>query len=160
MRLKHIAVGVTLLIIVSSGCVGIGGDSSPQNPATTTTLTPSETEKTTTATQSEERTCDSPPVAETKSLPEKPPQLNSSSVVSFAGSYQQTSVWNSIATNDSWDLSVSVENKTVVDETETGYNVGVSGKMHYNTCLNGEVVAGDGVHETTMFINNTTVIRR
>lgn len=168
-----VSVGLVMVLLLSAGCAGLAEDttgSTTMAPASTSTtaISPSTSASTvptttTTAIASQTRTtespCESPSVPSLKPLPEKPTPLTRENVTEFTAAVEEALVWNEMASNGLWELSVNVRNVTILNASTSGYILHVRGDTHHRTCFEGEPVAGSGMIDSKYFINDSTTVR-
>lgn len=106
----------------------------------------------------ETTTCPPATDYESKPLPEKPTAFTADSVAEFAEAYEETMAWNDAVEQAETSLS-SNGSAEVVNRTETGYVVHVTGGASYRTCTNGATAVADNFFDANYFVNETTVVR-
>ena len=102
--------------------------------------------------------CPPPTNFSTRPLPEKPETLTNETAVAFAVEYEEATTWNDVRKSAEIDLSVDARG-SVVNRTETGYVVHVTGGFSTYSCHDGARAVGDGFISANYFVNNTTVVR-
>ncbi|MFC3477478.1 hypothetical protein [Halobacterium litoreum] len=135
----HLAVAACLLL---AGC-------SAAAPSTDQPTTPTDT-----TTQEPCRTIDYEP----KPLPDPPANLTAERAASFTAAYENATVWNENAPEADHALRVSTE-ASVVNRTDTGFVVHVSGGGSYAACHGEAEAVADMFLHTNYFVNETTVVR-
>jgi len=136
--------------VLLAGCTATGPSTAPTESTSVTSATPPET--TATACPPDEDLAREP-------LPDAPENVTRESVRSFATAYEEATVWNRERADSTLSLGVDVSEATVVNRTETGYVVHLAGGFGVEACLDGSLVAGEGIVQTNYFVNETTVIR-
>ena len=139
----HLAVAACLVL---AGC-------STGVPTTNTTPTLGETTASTETTQS----C--PEVDfDQRPLPDVPENVTAETAVEFAAAYEKASFWNENADKADNSLRVSAR-ASVVNETDTGFVVHVSGDGGYVACHHSGRAIADAWFRVNYFVNETTVVR-
>lgn len=139
----HLAVAACLVL---AGC-------STGVPTTDSTSTPSET---TTPTETT-RSC--PEVDyDQRTLPDLPQNVTAETAVEFAAAYENATVWNENAEKADNSLRASTRGE-VVNETDTGFVVYVSGGGSYVACHGEARAVADMRLHVNYFVNETTAVR-
>lgn len=102
--------------------------------------------------------CPPPKNFSEKPLPEKPTTLTNETAVEFAVAYENATTWNENLDGQKTDLNVGASGE-VLNRTETGYLVHVSGGFSTYSCSMGQTAVGDGFVSANYFVNNSTVLR-
>ena len=139
----HLAVVACLVL---AGCV-------TNVPTAAPTTTPSETTGSTETTLAcQETDYDQRP------LPDVPENVTAETAVEFAAAYENVTFWNENA--DKADNSLRVDTRaSVVNETETGFVVHVSGGGSYVACIDSGEAVSDEWFRTNYFVNETMTAR-
>jgi len=93
-----------------------------------------------------------------KSVPDVPANVSAESAAEFAAAYENATVWNEIAADADNSLRVNTRAE-VVNETDTGFVVYVSGGGSYVACHGEARAVADMWLHVNYFVNETTVVR-
>lgn len=151
-----VALLLALTVVLVAGC-SAGGPAAPTDspPASTSTASSAPTTEDTPPTA---RPCPTPEALAARPLPERPEEFTAESARSFAAAYEEATVWND-EFQRRHSLVVGVDEATVLNRTEDGYLVGVTGNLGFTDCQDERLVAGDGVIRTSYFLNDSVVLR-
>lgn len=144
-RALPLAVVVCLLL---AGC-SAGGPTETGSPTT-------DVDPTTTA-ASTQPDCESIDY-EQRELPDRPDNVTEESAVAFAEAYENATVWNEHAADADNSLYVNTRAE-IVNRTDTGFVVYVTGGGTYTTCHGEAQAVADMYLHANYFVNETTAVR-
>jgi len=102
--------------------------------------------------------CPTPTAYEQKPLPDRPATVTEETAAEFAAAHANATAWNENTGRAETALSTNT-NGEVVNRTETGFVVHVSGGVTYRTCTRGQTAVADGGLRANYFVNETLVAR-
>lgn len=102
--------------------------------------------------------CPTPTAYDQQPLPERPATVTEETAAEFAAAHANATAWNENAGRAEMALSTNADGD-VVNRTETGFVVHVSGGFTYRTCTGGQTAVADGFLRTNYFVNETLVVR-
>jgi hypothetical protein len=95
---------------------------------------------------------------EPREIPDPPSNITADTAATYAETHAEALAWNEGFASAQVSLRVNGD-ATVVNQTDSGYLVYVSGGVSEKHCEHGSVIVGDGGFAATYFINETEVVR-
>lgn len=95
---------------------------------------------------------------EQRDRPERPANVTEESAIAFAEAYENATVWNDAAPDADNSLYVNADG-SVLNRTDTGFVVQVTGGGTYTTCHGEDQAVADMYLYANYFVNETTVLR-
>lgn len=102
--------------------------------------------------------CVTTPDYEKRAVPARPTNVTHERARWFAGTHAEALAWNDAYGAADAELGVDAE-ASIVNQTDEGYLVFVTGGVSYSLCENGSRAVASGGFHATYFINDSTALR-